>query len=401
VSKWLAVVGIGEDGLAGLSPAARALVDGARIMVGGERHLAMLPCDGRARLVWTRPLDALIGDIVRRRGTPVCVLATGDPMHFGIGVALVRRVPAAEMTIIPAPSAFSLACARLGWPLAEVAALTLHGRPPSLLNFYLHPGARLLVLSENAATPAAVAALLSARGYGGSRLTVLEHMGGPKERIRSLAADHWQANDVADLNTLAIECIADPGALLLPRVPGLPDSAFHHDGQLTKREIRAVTLAALTPIPGQLLWDVGAGCGSVAIEWMRSDPSCRAVALERDEARRRLIADNAAALGVPKLEIVAGAAPDALHALAAPEAIFVGGGASHAGVIETCWAALRPGGRLVANAVTVEGEASLAAWRARFGGELTRIAVARAEPVGPYGGWRPMMPVTQLAMIKR
>ena len=401
MSKWLAVVGIGEDGLAGLSPAARALVDGARIMVGGERHLAMLPCDGRERLVWTRPLDALIDDIVRRRGTPVCVLATGDPMHFGIGVALARRVPAAEMTIIPAPSAFSLACARLGWPLAEVATLTLHGRPPSLLNFYLQPGARLLVLSENAATPAAVAALLSAHGYGGSRLTVLEHMGGSKERIRSLAADHWQANDVADLNTLAIECIADPGARLLPRVPGLPDSAFYHDGQLTKREIRAVTLASLAPIPGQLLWDVGAGCGSVGIEWMRSDPSCRAVALERDEARRRLIADNAAALGVPKLEIVAGTAPEALHALAAPEAIFVGGGASHGGMIETCWAALKPGGRLVANAVTVEGEASLAAWRARFGGELTRIAVARAEPVGPYSGWRPMMPVTQLAMIKR
>jgi len=329
------------------------------------------------------------------------VLATGDPMHFGIGVALARRVPAAEMTIIPAPSAFSLACARLGWPLPEVATLTLHGRPRDLLNFYLQPGARLLVLSENAATPAAVAALLSAHGYGGSRLTVLEHMGGSKERIRSLAADHWQANDVADLNTLAIECIADPGARLLPRVPGLPDSAFHHDGQLTKREIRAVTLASLAPIPGQLLWDVGAGCGSVGIEWMRSDPSCRAVALERDEARRRLIADNAAALGVPKLEIVAGTAPEALHALAAPEAIFVGGGASHGGMIETCWAALKPGGRLVANAVTVEGEASLAAWRARFGGELTRIAVVRAEPVGPYGGWRPMMPVTQLAMIKR
>ncbi len=401
MSKWLAVVGIGEDGLPGLSPAARALVDGARVLVGGERHLAMLPSDGRERLTWTIPLDALIDDIVRRRGTPVCVLATGDPMHFGVGVALARRVPAAEMTIIPAPSAFSLACARLAWPLAEVATLTLHGRPLSLLNVYLQPGARLLVLSEDAATPTAVAALLRARGYGGSRLTVLERMGGPKEHIRSLSADHWQANDVADLNTLAIECVAELDAPLLPRVPGLPDSAFHHDGQLTKREVRAVTLAALAPVPGQLLWDVGAGCGSVGIEWMRSHPSCRAIALERDETRRRLIADNAAALGVPKLDIVAGDAPEALRALPAPEAIFVGGGASHPGVLEACWEALKPGGRLVANAVTVEGESSLAAWRDRFGGELIRIAIARAEPVGPYSGWRPLMPVTQLAMVKR
>lgn len=401
MTKWLAVVGIGEDGLPGLSPAARALVDGARVLVGGARHLAMLPSDGRERLTWTIPLDALIDDIVRRRGAPICVLATGDPMHFGIGVALARRVPAAEMTIIPAPSAFSLACARVAWPLAEVATLTLHGRPLNLLNGYLQPGARLLVLSEDAATPAAVAALLRARGYGGSRLTVLEHMGGPKERIRSFAADHWQANDVADLNTLAIECVADLDAPLLPRVPGLPDSAFHHDGQLTKREVRAVTLAALAPVPGQLLWDVGAGCGSVAIEWMRSHPGCRAIALERDETRRRLIADNAASLGVPKLDIVAGTAPEALRALPSPEAIFIGGGASHPGVLEACWAALKPGGRLVANAVTVEGEASLAAWRARFGGELTRIAIARAEPVGPYSGWRPLMPVTQLAMVKR
>lgn len=401
MSKWLAVVGIGEDGLAGLSQAARTLVDGARVLVGGMRHLAMLPQDGRERLTWTSPLDALIDDIVRRRPAPVCVLATGDPMHFGVGVALARRVSAAEMTIIPAPSAFSLACASLTWPLAEVATLTLHGRPLSMLNGYLQPGARLLILSEDAATPVAVAALLGARGYGGSRLTVLEHMGGPKERILSSTADHWQANDVADLNTLAVECVADPGAPLLPRVPGLPDSAFHHDGQLTKREVRALTLAALAPVPGQLLWDVGAGCGSVAIEWMRSDPGCRAIALERDEGRRRLIADNAAALGAPKLEIAAGAAPEALRSLPAPEAIFVGGGASHPGVLEACWAALKRGGRLVANVVTVEGEASLAAWRARCGGELTRIAVARAEPVGPYSGWRPQMTVTQLAVVKR
>ncbi len=401
MSKWLSVIGIGEEGLAGLSPAARALVDGAEVLVGGARHLAMLPEDARERLTWTRPLSRLVDEIMRRRNRPVCVLATGDPMHFGIGVTLARRLPVAEMTVMPSPSAFSLACARLGWPIDGAALLTLHGRPLEMVSAYLEPGARLLALSENGATPAALAALLRARAYGRSRLTVLEHMGGARERMIAATALEWRANGIADLNTVAVECVADDGAPLLPRLPGLPDEAFHHDGQLTKREVRAVTLAALAPLRGQLLWDVGAGCGSVAIEWMRCRRGGRAIAVERDPARRRLVADNAAALGAPRLEIVAGAAPEALHGLAPPDAVFIGGGVAAAGVIEACWTALKPGGRLVANAVTLEGEAALGAWRERLGASLTRIAIARAEPLGARHAWRPLMPVTQLAAVKR
>jgi precorrin-6Y C5,15-methyltransferase (decarboxylating) len=401
LTKWLSIVGIGEDGLAGLSAAARLLVAEARVLVGGERHLAMVPADGRERLSWTSPLSLLIEEILRRRGTPVCILATGDPMHYGIGVTLAKRVPIAEMTILPAPSAFSLACARLGWPVAGVIALTLHGRPLGLLNGWLQPGARILALSENGATPMAVAAQLCAHGYGRSRLWALEHLGGARERIVASTADAWQADDIADLNTLAIECVADEDALVLSRGPGLPDAAFRHDGQLTKREVRAVTLATLVPLPGRLLWDVGAGCGSVAIEWMRCQPRARAIAIERDGERRRFMADNATALGVPGLEIVAGGAPEALASLPTPDAVFVGGGVATAGVLEACWSALKPGGRLVANAVTLEGETRLVEWRARHGGELIRIAIERAEPIGRSQGWRPLRTVTQLSAVKR
>jgi precorrin-6Y C5,15-methyltransferase (decarboxylating) len=401
MSKWLSVIGIGEDGLGGLSAVARSLLDGARVLVGGERHLAMVPPDMRERLTWTSPLSILVEHILRLRGEAICVLATGNPMYYGIGVTLAKRVPIEEMTIIPAPSAFSLACARLGWPQASAAALTLHGRPLALLNAFLQPGARLLVLSENAATPAAVAEHLSARGFGNSRFSVLEHLGGVGERIVCGTAAAWRANDIADLNTLAIECIADTGTLLLPRSPGLPDEAFHHDGQLTKREVRALTLASLAPLPGQLLWDVGAGCGSIAIEWMRTDPSARALAIEKDGERRRLMADNAAALGTPFLKIVGGHAPACLEGLAPPDAVFIGGGGGADGVFEHCWSALKPGGRLVANVVTLEGEARLFGWRDRVGGELTRIAIERAEPIGRHGGWRPLRTVTQLAAVKR
>ena len=386
MSKWLAVVGIGEEGLAGLGPAAKMLVGGARTLVGGARHLAMIPEDGRERLTWTRPLSLLVGEIERRRGTPVCVLATGDPMHYGIGVTLAKRIALEEMTIVPAPSAFSLACARLGWPRAAVATLTLHGRPLALLNAFLQPGRRLLVLSENAATPLAVAAHLRAHGYGRSRLSVLEHMGGERERILSGTAEGWRRNELAELNTLAIECVADEAALLLAPVPGLPDEAFHHDGQLTKREVRAITLAALAPVPGQLLWDVGAGCGSVAIEWLRCHSTCRAIAIEAEAARLRLIADNATALGVPALEIVGSCAPESLDGLASPDAVFIGGGGREAGLFERCWEALKPGGRLVANAVTLAGETRLIEWRARVGGSLTRIAIERAECLGFRSG---------------
>ena len=392
---WLSVVGIGEDGLDGVSTAGRRLIDAAEMLVGGERHLALIPDDGRDRLPWPSPFSAGLEQLLSHRGRRVCVLASGDPMSYGIGATLARRIPPAEMIVVPAPGAFDLACARMGWARAEVETVTLHGRPLALLHAYLQPGARLLILSENGTTPAAVAGVLAARGYGRSRITVLEQMGGPQERRRD-----WNEPDIADLNTLAVECVADPGAPLLPRSPGLPDEAFDHDGQLTKREVRAATLAALGPVPGQLLWDVGAGCGSIAIEWMRHHPACRAVAVEPRRDRLALIAANAESLGCPDLSIVEGKAPAALERPAPPDAVFIGGGVTAPGLFETCWQALPPGGRLVANAVTIEGERTLTSAYARLGGSLTRIAISRAEPIGPFSGWRPLMPVTQLALLK-
>jgi len=302
--------------------------------------------------------------------------------------------------VVPATSAFALACARLGWSRAEVETLTLHGRPLELLQPAVQPGQRLLLLSDDAATPGAVAALLTARGFGPSRLVVLEHMGGPRERRVDGTAEAWTAHDLADFNTLAVECIAGPAAVVLPRAPGLPDDAFRHDGQLTKCEVRAVTLSALAPVPGALLWDVGAGCGSISVEWMRAAPRARAVAVERRADRLTLLADNAAALGVPDLEIVEGVAPDALRGLPPPDAVFLGGGLSDPLIFTACWAALAPGGRLVANAVTLEGEAELIRRRAETAGELVRLGVSRAAPVGGFLAWHPFHPVTQLRAVK-
>ncbi len=400
MTPWLSIVGLGEDGLEGLSPAARALVESAELLVGGERHLAMVPEDGRERLAWSRPFGHRVEEIAGRRGQRICVLASGDPMSYGIGATLARRVPAREMTVVPAASAFSLAAARLGWSLAEVETLTLHGRPLELLHPYVQPAAKLLVLSEDGGTPARVARLLCERGYGASRLVVLEHMGGAREQVSESTAADWTGRETADLNPSAVDCIAGPEAALLPRTPGLPDNAFRHDGQLTKREVRAATLTALAPVPGQRLWDVGAGCGSVAIEWMRAAPRAPAIAVERHRDRLALLAANAAALGTPTLEIVAGEAPEALAGLAPPHAVFLGGGATREGLFEACWQALGPGGRLVANAVTLEGEQALVSWRGQVGGALTRIAVSRAEPIGGRTGWRPLMAVTQFAVTR-
>lgn len=398
---WLTIVGIGEDGLGGLSEAALRAVTAAEVLVGGARHLAMVPDLECERLEWPSPFDALLDTLERRRHLRVCVLASGDPLLYGVGATLLKRFPIEEVSVIPAPGAFALACARLGWARAEVECLTLHGRPVELLHTALHPGARVLALSADGTTPAGVAALLRARGYGPSRLVVLERMGHPfhERRVEGTAAA-WTEQAHADLNTIAIECIAEPGTPLLPRVPGLPDEAFRHDGQITKREVRAVTLAALAPVPGQRLWDVGAGCGSIAIEWMRCHPRCRAVAVEQRADRLAHIAGNAAALGVPGLTVVAGRAPDALKDLPRPDAVFVGGGITIPGVVEACWDALPPGGRFVANAVTLEGEQALMALYARLGGSLTQLSVSRAADLGGFSGWQPLRPVTQLAVVK-
>jgi precorrin-6Y C5,15-methyltransferase (decarboxylating) len=397
---WLAVVGLGEDGLDGLAPAARALVTNAETLVGGARHLALAhPEPGVETLTWQAPLSLTLDAIAARRGRRVTVLATGDPMWFGIGVALAKRFAGEPMTVIPAPGAFSLACARLGWPLAETVCLTLHGRPLALVNAHLTPGARLLLLAEDGGTAPALAAHLTKGGFGASTITVLEHMGGPREARHDATAAAWGSRRSADLATIAVSLEGDGGARVLASVPGLPDDAFVHDGQITKREVRAATLSALGPLPSQVLWDVGAGAGSVAIEWMRGARGARAIAIEQDPSRARAIAANAATLGVPGLAIVEGRAPEALAGLEPPDAVFVGGGV-RADLLAACWAALKSRGRLVANAVTVEGEAAVTAFRADHGGTLTRIAVSRAEPLGGGLVWRALAPVTQLRAEK-
>ena len=393
--KWLSVIGIGEDGLEGLTPPARTLVDNAEILIGGVRHLDMVPDDGRERRAWPSPIRTLIPEIEGLRGRRVCVLATGDPMHFGVGTTLLRGIPVDEVTIIPGRSAFTMATARLGWTRHEVDCLTLHGRPLELLQAYLQPGARLLVLTDDGNTAAKVSTLLSRRGYGASKITVLERMDAAEENRVFGTAESWDTPQTDDFNTVAIECISGPGAQPLPRTPGLPDDAFASDGQLTKREVRAVTLSALAPAPGDLLWDIGAGCGSIAIEWMRQHPRNAAIAIERNPSRVQMIATNAAALGTPSLRAVTGDAADSLNDLPQPDAVFVGGGIGTPGLLEQCWTALAPGGRLVANVVTTEGERVLFEWRENRGGELRRLSIERAEQVGRLTGWRPAMTVTQ------
>jgi len=404
MTRWLSVIGIGEDGLPGLSPAARTLVETAETLVGGTRHLAMVPPGPAERLVWRRPLGLTVADIEARRGARVVVLASGDPLWYGAAVVLLRDFHREEMTILPCPSAFSLTAARLGWPLAHCTLLSLHAGPLDTLRLHLAPGRRCLILAEDGTTPRRVASLLAVSGWGPSRISVFEHLGGAREAVLDGTAQDWGGRETADLNTIALECRAVPGTRARSRLAGLPDDAFEHDGQLTKREVRAITLASLAPLPGEGMWDIGAGSGSIAIEWLRASEGGAALAIEHNPERAARIARNAAALGVPGLHIIAGRAPQALAQvpaeLAQPDAIFVGGGIAAAGLLPALWVVLRPGGRLVANAVSLEGERALLAWQAQHGGELTRIALSHAEPLGGRHAWRPQLPVTQLAATK-
>lgn len=398
MTPWLSIIGIGEDGVSGLAPAARTLIETAEVLIGGKRHLAMAPPSGAERIAWPSPIAPLVERIPQMRGRRVCVLATGDPMFLGIGATLARTIAPEEMTVFPAPSAFSLAAARLLWPLDRVEKITLQGRPVKQLALRVYPGARLLILSHDGNSPAAVAKWLVAHGFGESRLVALAHMGGPKEeRLEGLAAS-WDAA-VPDFNTLAIECVAGEGSRWWPRTAGLPDDAFENDGKLTKREFRALALAKLMPHPGALLWDIGAGCGSIGIEWMRAADHALAIALEPLAERRAMAARNAAALGVANLAIREARAPDGLSDLPSPDAVFVGGGVA-AETIATAIARLKAGGRLVAHAVTLESEAVLLDAYQRHGGELVRLSTAHAEPIGGMTAWRPLMPVTQFAWRK-
>jgi precorrin-6Y C5,15-methyltransferase (decarboxylating) len=396
--RWLSIVGIGEDGVAGLSPVAQKLIASAELVVGGKRHLGLANglIRGR-RLAWPSPIDAALPEIEKHRGRPVVVLASGDPFHYGVGDLLLRSIPADETLCLPQSSSFSLAASRLGWSLQDVALVSLHGRALEGIVRYLQPGARILALSWDGDTPAKLARLLVERSMGDSALTVLEAMGGPRERVRRTTAAGFDLGNVAPLNTIALEVAASDGAVVLGLAAGLADSLFEHDGQLTKREVRAVTLSALAPHQGELLWDVGLGAGSIAVEWLLRHPSLKAIGIEAEPERAARAARNAASLGTPDLEIVQKRAPEAFDGLPTPDAIFLGGGLSDPAVFEAAWSALKPGGRLVANAVSLQSEARLIELFQRHGGELVRLDVAKAGKAGTGAVfvWRPAAPIIQ------
>lgn len=392
----IAVVGIGADGWEGLGEAARAAVLAADEVIGSRRQLDLVPVPDAAKRELPSPLEPLIAELAARNGRgSTCVLASGDPMLHGIGATLARRIGPDGLAVHPGPSAFALSCARLGWPEAETALLSTVARPPETVARMLQPGRRLVVYTTGAAP---VAAVLCERGFGPSRFVVLEQLGGLDERITDSTADTWGETGADPLHAVAIECAAEPGTPLLPTTPGLPDDAFESDGQITKRHVRAVTVAALAPVSGHLLWDIGAGSGSVGIEWLRAAPGTRAIAIERRADRAARARANALRLGVPELDVREGEAPVALDALPRPDAVFIGGGLATPGLLDAC---LATGARIVANAVTLEGEGVLAAAREQHGGTLTRIEISHAEPVGGFTGWRAQMPVAQWALEAR
>jgi precorrin-6Y C5,15-methyltransferase (decarboxylating) len=396
----ITVVGISAEGWADVPERLRALVRDAAVVLGGSRHLAMLPdVAGQRRLPWPSPLRAgLPGLLADVRDESVVALASGDPLVSGIGTTLVGLLGADRVRIEPAVSSVALARARLGWPAESSTVITLVGRDPHLLLRQLAPGHRVIALTSDATAPAAVAGLLVGAGYAASRMFVLGDLGATSESRFDTTAEAWLAGPPADVPALHVLALELAGPHLGGWVAGLPDDAFEHDGQLTKRDVRASALARLAPTPGQHLWDVGAGAGSVGVEWMRAHPTCTASAVEASAERAARIAQNASALGVPGLDVVRGRAPEALAGLPAPDAVFIGGGATVPGVLDACLAALSSGGRLVVHGVTLETEQLLASAYRQHGGELTRLAVETAAPIGSFTGWTPARTVTQWAL---
>ena len=391
------VCGIGADGWDGLSMAGRRALEAAEVILGAPRQLDLLPDLVRAdRRAWPSPLlPALPALLAEHAGSRLVVLASGDPLFFGVGTSIVRELGPDRVDVISHPSSVNLAGARLGWAGEDVDVVSVVGRPMALLHPYLQPGRRILLLLAEPHSAASVATRLTELGFGPSALTRLSRLGGTDEVIVRGTASTWSVAGDDALAILGVEVRAAAGTRALSLVPGLDDDEFEHDGQLTKREVRALTLSTLGPLSGELLWDIGAGSGSIGIEWMRVHRANRAIAIERSPERIERISANAERLGVPGLQIVSGSAPEVLDGLARPDAVFVGGAVSVPGVIEGALAALGPNGRLVANGVTVETETVLAGWHGRLGGRLTRLAVTRAAPVGGFTGWRPAMPVTQ------
>jgi precorrin-6Y C5,15-methyltransferase (decarboxylating) len=389
------VVGIGEDGWDGLGGGARAALAGAAVIVGSPRQLALLPELGVRTEPLPSPLLERLDELIREH-PGLCLLASGDPMLHGIGATLARRVGPERLVVWPAASSVALACARLGWAEQETEVVSLVAQAADAALAAMRPGGRVVLLCRDGATPAAVARRLAARGWADSELTVLERLGGPAERVTGpVRAADLTAERFADLCVLAVRPRADVPGTAGGRLPGLPDAAFETDGQITRRELRVLAVTALRPGPGELLWDIGAGSGSIGVEWLRAEPLARAVAVEARADRAERAGRNAAALGVPALRVVCARAPAALADLPGPDAVFVGGGLTADGLLEACWRRLPAGGRLVAHAVTVESEAVLHRWHRAEGGQLIRSALSYLEPLGGFTTWRPALPVVQ------
>lgn len=397
---WLHVIGVTAKGTQSLNPEQQKMLDDAKIIIGPPRSLPKVRDIDERLVPWQAPLTKMIEQILSYRGQPTVILATGDPTWYGIGATLTKYLSADEFDIHPAPSAFSLAAARMKWPLQNVKSISVHGRPVEILHQHIAPGQRILALTSDATTVAEIAKILVARQYGQSQITVLNAMGGETESQVSFTANAYAPTGIGNLNTVAIDCVADDDAPLYPPLPGLPDSAFVHDGQLTKREVRAATLAKLAPLSGDHLWDVGAGCGSVAIEWMRAAPRATATCFERQPQRIEMINKNRMALGVPGLKIIEGDALENISGLDAPDAIFMGGDVGNEELFQACWQALKPGGRFVANAVTLDGETALFHRLQQFGGDLARLEISHLDSVGAHKTLRPRMAVTQWHVTK-
>jgi precorrin-6Y C5,15-methyltransferase (decarboxylating) len=394
-APWLTLIGMGEGGRESLSPAAIEALAQARLVVGGARHLALAAPLACETLAWPSPMEEAYPQILARRGEKVIVLASGDPFFYGVGSVLARNIPAEEMICLPAPSSFSLVAAQLGWAQQDCELITLHGRPLERIIPLLQDGAKIIALSWDGTTPRKLGDLLTQRGFGASRLTVCEHLGGPSARVRATLARDFSLGEVEALNTLALDLVAESDARILSRAPGLPDEFFEHDGQITKAEIRALTLSALAPRRGELLWDIGAGSGSVAIEFILADAKNSAIAIERNPVRAERIKRNALALGTPGLRVVEGSAPEVLRDLPRPHKIFIGGGPTVTGLIEAALDALRPGGILAVNGVTLETQSLLVAHHAALGGQLIQAQIARAEKLGGFSAFRPALPIVQ------
>ncbi|WP_297322021.1 precorrin-6y C5,15-methyltransferase (decarboxylating) subunit CbiE [uncultured Bartonella sp.] len=399
---WLTIIGIGDDGWNGLTNRQQDIIANAQYIFGGKRHLGFLPVELTGELrAWPSPFSRAIDEVLLLKGNNVVILASGDPMFFGFGATLLRQLPVDDVAVLPHPSSFSLAAARLGWALQDVVCLSVHGRPIRAIVGHLQPKKRLIILSEDARSPAFIAQLLQDEGFGASRLTIMEHLDAAKERVRCQIANEFSINDCENLNLVAVDCVGDNAMVGYSRYAALPDNVFSNDGQLTKQDIRAVVMAHLAPKYGEVLWDVGAGCGSISIEWLRGATGTRAYAIEKNEKRQQLILKNSLHLGTFGLQLVRGEAPSVLAGLEKPDAIFIGGGFTYPEVFESCWAQLKPGGRLVVNAVTVETEALLQACATKIAARLLHLAVAEAAPLGNFRVWRNALPITMMIAIKQ